>query len=309
MNNENILIIGGLGFIGSNLIENLLAENKRNKIIVFDFYGSINQFNEEIEIIYGDFNDVKSLEPIFQKYKIHKVIHLVSATVPFTSNLNIVYDIQANLIPTINLLHLMVNYKVPNLIFFSSGGSIYGVTENKSVNENHPTNPISSYGMIKLTIEKYIHFFNKQYGLNYLILRVSNPYGSYQTSNKQGIINVFMRKIIRGEKIEVRGDGSAVRDYIFVKDLTKIVIQLLNLNINNTIINIGSGAGKSINEILSVFKKITNKDLNVRYTKAPLSDIPYNVLDVSKLKSIINLNCISLESGISEMHKLIIKNN
>lgn len=297
---KNILIFGGLGFIGSNIIEELLLHRDDYNIIVFDFPGKQNIFEGLIKIIYGDFNNEENLELVFNGNKIDCVIHLISTTIPASSNDNIIYDIEANLVPTIRLLKLLALYKIPEIIFFSSGGSVYGVTKDEKVDENHSVFPISSHGTIKLTIEKYIHLFQELYGVNYLILRVGNPYGPYQSSDNQGIINVFIRKMIRNEKLIVRGDGSTIRDYIYVEDLAKIVHLLISKGIRNEIINVGSGIGISINQIIDTLKKIINYQNSIEYTEMLLSDVPKIILETKKLKGMIQYQLFNIEEGIQK---------
>ncbi len=299
---KNILILGGLGFIGSNIIDLLIKDDNLYKVIVFDFPGEINSFGSKVKMVYGDFNNEKDLDAVLKNNKIDVVIHLISTTIPATSNDNIVFDIEANLVTTIRLLELLVKYKIPEIVFLSSGGTVYGLTESESVNEDHPTFPISSYGVIKLCIEKYIHLFHQIYGLNYLILRAGNAYGPHQKSNNQGIINVFLRKVINDEKLIVRGDGSAIRDYFYVKDFALIIKILIDNKIKNEIINIGTGKGVSINQILEILKKI-KPTLVVEYIDAYDSDVPKIVLDTKKLKSLVNINFCILEEGILKTYK------
>jgi UDP-glucose 4-epimerase len=305
---KNILILGGLGFIGSNLIEEFLQHEDAYSIIVFDFPGKHNPFGEKIRIIYGDFSNEESLKPVFSDNRIDIVIHLISTTVPASSNENIIYDIEANLIPTIQLLKLLSVYKIPEIIFFSSGGSVYGITKDEKVDENHSVFPVSSHGTIKITIEKYIHLFQQLYGIKYLILRVGNPYGPWQNSEKQGIINIFIRKMLRNEPLVVRGDGNAIRDYIFVKDLASIVHILISKEIHNEIINIGSGIGNSINQIIGALKKIVDNTAFIEYEEALQTDVPRVILDTKKLEKLISYPLCSIEEGIQKTYDSMIKN-
>jgi UDP-glucose 4-epimerase len=302
---RKILVLGGLGFIGSNIIEKLLSEND-NTILVFDFPGVKNPFEDKVFMYYGDFDNEEGLERIFKTHKIDIVIHLISTTVPFESNSNISYDIEANLLPSIKLLNLCVKHNVGKIIFFSSGGTVYGIVNQEKIPENHPTNPISSHGIIKLTIEKYIQLYHYLYGINFLIVRPGNAFGPYQKSEKQGVINVFLRKIIRGEKLIIRGDGESVRDYIYVKDLAWIINELINKNINNTIVNIGSGIGLSVNELLSIIKKFA-APFEFEYIVGAKEDIPRIVLNINKLASLIDINLTSNEIGILETYNQLIK--
>jgi len=295
---RNILILGGLGFIGTNLVGEFIEGSNKYNIITYDLAGKTNRFGNRIRLINDDFQNERSLEKLLSETPFDVVIHLISTTIPASSNEKITYDIEANLIPTVNLLKLLAKYKIPEIVFFSSGGSVYGTTEEEKVNELHQTYPISSHGTIKLTIEKYIHLFQELYGVNYLILRVGNPYGPFQTSDNQGIINVFIRKILRDEKLVVRGDGSAIRDYIYVKDLAKIVRLLLEAGISNEILNVGSGEGTSIRQIISILDNLSGRRNRVENEDPMLSDVPKIVLDTTKLNNLIKIDLCPLEEGI-----------
>ncbi|TAE04305.1 MAG: NAD-dependent epimerase/dehydratase family protein [Bacteroidetes bacterium] len=293
---KNILILGGFGFIGSNLIEDFLKNGNFN-VIVFEFRGLINRFANQIKVYYGDFNKEEDIEIVFQENQIDIVIHLISTTVPATSNDNVSYDINSNLIGTIKLLNIMLKYGVKRIIFPSSGGTVYGQIAGDSAKENDPTNPISSHGITKLSIEKYLLLYQHLHGLEYLILRVSNPFGMYHSSQKQGFINVVLKKIIKNEKIVVWGDGSAVRDYMYIKDLTFILTKIIENDIKNQIINIGSGVGVSIKEILNLLQNIV-PNIEIVYESARNFDIPKIVLNVDKLKSMLDFSLTDLEKAI-----------
>lgn len=141
------------------------------------------------------------------------VFHLASTTLPKTSNDDPGYDVRSNVVDTIQLLEACVDAGVRKVIFASSGGTVYGVPERLPIKEDHPTNPISSYGIVKLTIEKYLGLFHYLYGLDYAALRISNPYGPYQDpAGQQGAISVFLHRILSGQPIAIWGDGEIVRE-------------------------------------------------------------------------------------------------
>ena len=253
---KKILILGGFGFIGTNLTEELLKRGDFN-IVIFEAKDVTIQnpdLLKYITVYYGDFNNEKDYEIIFQENQINCVIHLIGMNVPLLSNENIMYDINFNLINTIKLLNIIRQYKVKKVVFLSSGGTVYGILKNEH-KESYPTNPISSYGILKLTIEKYFYLYNYLYEINYLILRPSNPYGKYHKNSQQGLINVILKKILNGETVKIWGDGLIIRDFIYIKDLVRIIVDLIEKNIQNEIINIGSNKGYSINNILNIIKK------------------------------------------------------
>jgi len=196
----------------------------------------------------------------------------------------------------------MVKYNCKNIIFLSSGGTVYGHPDNMSKKkESDSKNPISSYGIIKLTIEKYLYLFNYLYGLNYLILRASNPFGEYHNNLKQGLIDVILKKVLNREIVEIWGDGTVVRDYIYIKDLVKIIVDLIEKEIQNEIINIGSGRGYSINNIIKIIQNEIG-NFHLEYKDARQVDIPYIVLNINKLEKFIDINLTSIEDGIKRTY-------
>ncbi len=307
---KKVLILGGFGFIGTSLTEELL--NRGNyKIIIFEAKKVIIQNPDilnSVKVYYGDFHNEKDYEIIFKENKIDLVIHLIGTTVPSISNENIIYDIHSNLINTIKLLNIVNRYKIKKIVFLSSGGTVYGISKNKR-KESDPTTPICSYGIMKLTVEKYLYLYNYLYGINFLILRPSNPFGEYHTSTQQGLINVVLEKILNGEPIEIWGDGSVVRDYIYIKDFVRILVDLIEKDIKNEIINIGSGRGYSINEVLTIIKKEIG-NFPLEYVEARKVDVPYLVLNIDKLRTCFGINLMSFEDGIKKTYNwLKIKSN
>ena len=299
---KKILILGGFGFIGTNLTEELLKRSNY-EIFIFEAKNVIIQNPDllsDVKVYYGDFHNEKEYEIIFKENKIDVVIHLISTTVPSISNENIIYDIHSNLVNTIKLLNIMKQYQIKNIVFPSSGGTIYGISKEEH-KEFDPTTPICSYGIMKLTTEKYLYLYNYLYGINYLILRLSNPFGKYHRNIQQGLINVVLEKILNGESIEIWGDGSVVRDYIYIKDIVRIMVDLIEKNVQNEIINIGYGRGYSINEILTIIREEIG-DLSLKYVEERKVDVPYLILNIDKLRTFIDINLIGIEEGIKKTY-------
>lgn len=294
---KNILLLGGFGFIGSNLIEELIKTDFYN-IIVFEFKSIIQQFADYVTVYQGNFDNRENLEEIFKNHKIDIVVHLISTTIPATSNDEILYDINSNLISTLHLLDVMLKYDTKRIVFLSSGGTIYGDNKGQKALETHPTNPICSYGIIKLAIENYLLLYNRLQNLEYLILRISNPYGEFHNSDKQGIINVVIKNILQNKKIIVWGDGSIVRDYIYVKDLAKIIIRLFEKNIYNQTINIGRGEGYSVNQVLEYILEI-QPNFEIEYKQSRKCDIQKIILNTDKLNSLLTFGFTNLKTGIT----------
>ncbi|MFD2145288.1 NAD-dependent epimerase/dehydratase family protein [Mucilaginibacter antarcticus] len=305
MKTKHILVLGGNGFIGVNLV-NRLIQNRDTVVIVFGLgVGD----NKSVKYVQGDFNSQQALENVFTTYSIDTVVHLISSTSPADPDgLGMIHDINSNLTTTIQLLNLMKKYQVRNLVFASSGGTVYGVDKNADPevsfthSENDFNNPISSHGIVKLTIEKYIYLYSYHFGIKFLILRISNPFGENHFSLSHGLINVALKNIINGEKIEVWGDGSVVRDYIYIKDCVDIILNLLDRNIVNQIINVGSGQGYSISEVLNVIKQVTG-GFDISYYPSRKFDVPKIVLDITKLQSLIPFTPTNILQGVKNTYE------
>lgn len=296
---KTILIIGGFGFIGSNILDRFLASGNY-RVIVFEFMNVVpkrKSHAEEAKVYYGDFNNAKDLEQVFAENSIDIVMHLISTTVPASSNANIVFDIQTNLVDTVRLLELMKQFKVGKLAYLSSGGTVYGEPQTLPIKEGDPTNPICSYGITKLAIEKYLHLFQYLHGIQYLILRPSNPYGPYHTSTKQGLINVMLRKIIAGEPITIWGDGHIVRDYMYVSDLAEAAYRMIDGERWGNIVNVGFGKGYSIRDLLAIMKRAFPA-MEVVYQPSRSFDIENLVLDTDRMNSLCDVPVTGLEEGI-----------
>ena len=273
------LILGGNGFIGTHVVERLLAEG--GHVRVYD--RADNRFlgrQPQVEYIYGEMGNRGLIRAALTDIDV--VCHLASTTVPGTSNDDPAFDVQTNVVDTIRLLEACVTAGVKRVVFLSSGGTIYGLPERLPIPESHPLNPISSYGIAKLAIEKYLAMFHHLHGLDYRVLRPANAYGERQNPlGQQGLVGVFLGKIARGEPIVVWGDGSVTRDYVYVADIAEAIYQALTTTAPARIFNIGNGAGVSVNEMLSRLKAVVGRELDVRYTGARGFDVPASVLDIS----------------------------
>ncbi|KKQ33959.1 MAG: NAD dependent epimerase/dehydratase family protein [Candidatus Nomurabacteria bacterium GW2011_GWB1_37_5] len=317
-NKKNILILGGFGFIGKNLIEDFLKTNTYS-LSILDLPGTsfgdpVVDDGGRLKIYHGNFSDRDLLRKIFTENNIDIVIHLVSTTIPATSNADIIYDIHSNLEGTISILEEMRKASVLKIVYFSSGGTVYGSGtdehKNRGFRESDQTNPISSYGIMKLAIEKYLELYRYLFGINYLILRESNPYGPYHNSDKQGFINVILKTILSEKPVTIWGDGSVIRDFIYVKDTGRVLIDLLDRNIWNRIFNLGSGQGYSINEILEIIKKEVG-DFEIKYESTRSFDVPRAVLDISELSKTTPVanNLTGIKEGILLTYKWLNRNN
>ncbi len=271
------VIVGGNGFIGSHIVDSLLEDDWRVTVLdrVMERYRPP---LPGVDYILGELGNRGLLRAILPDADV--VFHLASTTTPQSSNEAPAFDIQSNLVETIGLLDECVQAQVKKIIFFSSGGTVYGVPRSVPVAEDDPTYPISSYGIVKLATERYLHLYRHLHGLSYTILRPSNPIGKRQNPlGQQGVVAVFLGRVAQGLPIVVWGDGKVVRDYIDISDLANAAKKAAITMTVNTVFNIGSGRGLSLNELIEVIRSVVKQPVHVNYLPARLSDVPTIVLD------------------------------
>lgn len=278
----NYLLLGGGGFQGGHLCRGLAARG--DHVRVFSKSGANASLLSDrlpcIEWVTGDFEDPFAVERALQGVDV--VFHMISTTLPKTSNENPVHDVMTNIVPTLRLLDMARQQGVKKIIYFSSGGTVYGVPNATPIPEDHPSLPICSYGIHKRTVEQYLHLYQVLYGLDYGVMRISNPYGPNQGLGRgQGAVAVFLDKLMRGEQIEIWGDGSIVRDYIHVSDVVEAALSLVEYQGPHKVFNIGSGEGKSLTTLITEISDLLACEPNVTYLPARSLDVPSNVLDIS----------------------------
>ena len=277
---KSCIIYGGAGFIGSHIADDLLAKNF--KVTIFDKLNAskknVKHIIDKIDFIEGDFNNKVDINKSLRDKDY--VVHLVSSTLPADSNLNPFYDVESNLISSLHLLEGCVKNNIKKVIFISSGGTVYGNPVKLPIKEVHPTNPLNSYGIIKLSIEKYLALYKNIKGLDYKILRFSNPFGERQNPKlAQGLISHLLYRVKNGIPIEIWGDGKTVRDYFYIKDGAKSIYKSIIDNTKNYIYNISSSKGLSINQILEKFRRVLKLEFKVKYLEGRKFDVKSNILD------------------------------
>lgn len=297
---KNVFLIGGAGFIGSSIAKQFLADGW--KISVFDLEGSntsrLEPIRSKIKMYYGELIQTDLIRSILVNDSINVVLHLASSLIPSSNDEDYIRDLNATIIPTIKLLPVLSELKI-KIVFFSSGGAVYGKKNNGFFSETDKLNPISYYGQSKLYLEESIKFENRKSNLQYLILRPSNPYGIGQNLfGKQGLIATCIDNILNKKKIEIWGDGNIIRDYIYIDDFVKIILKAVCKAKVNQTYNIGSGFGNSVNEVLEVLKRIANHKVEIIYLEGRKVDVPSLILNTDKIKRQIEYECTPLEKGI-----------
>jgi UDP-glucose 4-epimerase len=278
------LVLGGGGFIGSHVVDALLERGHR--VRVFE-RPRVPQYRpcdgESLEWLEGDFQNSAIVSDAVRG--VDAIVHLVSTTLPKTSNDDPEFDVQSNVIGTLRLLRFAVEAGVRKVVFISSGGTVYGVPVTIPIPETHPTEPRVSYAIGKLAVEKYLAVFEQQHGLGYAVLRVANPYGPRQRVDMaQGAVAVFVDAALSQRSVEIWGDGSVVRDYVHVADVARAFVLALEYGGSERIFNIGSGQGHSLNDLLNVIERAVGHPVPRRFLPARAIDVPSNVLDIARAR-------------------------
>lgn len=300
-----IVVMGGLGFIGSHLSRALLQNGCRVRI--FDkLYASrdlIHDIEQNVEIIEGD---VERVEDVLQCLKGADIaINLIHTTVPGSSMQDPVHDVESNVVSCARWLSRLNETRLKRLIYISSGGTIYGVPLYNPITEDHPTEPMCSYGITKLAIEKYTAMYAKLHGVEYRICRPSNVYGEGQRLHiGQGVIGVFLDRALQGKPIEIWGDGTNKRDYMYIRDLVNGLIELINHQGEGRVFNMSTGIGYSLNDIISIMNKYFSLPIKVQYVRSRGFDVKDNILDSGLYRSETSWEPgVSIHEGIHRVYE------
>ncbi|TAL88415.1 MAG: NAD-dependent epimerase/dehydratase family protein [Rhodanobacter sp.] len=295
-----VVIFGGGGFIGSAITDRLLKDGhsvrifERPRVTPYRTFSS----TEHVEWLTGDLLSTHDVTEAIDGVDV--VVHLVSTTLPKSSNDDPIYDVQSNLVATLQMLTLMVQKKIPKIVFISSGGTVYGTPEYLPIDERHPTEPRVSYGITKLAIEKYLLMYQRMHGLKAVILRVANPYGERQRiETAQGAVGVFLHRALKHEAIDIWGDGSVTRDYIYIGDVANAFALAVQYDGMQSVFNISSGHGTSLNELLGVLERALGYCVVRNYVPGRTFDVPTSILACELAKTELGWSpSVGLEDGV-----------
>lgn len=296
------MIFGGGGFIGAAISDRLLKDGHHLRIFERPRVPPYREFSadESVEWITGDLMSIHEVTEALDGVDV--VLHLVSTTLPKTSNDDPIYDVQTNLVATLQMLNAMVTKKVGKVVFISSGGTVYGAPKYLPIDESHPTEPQVSYGVTKLAIEKYLLLYQHLHGIKANILRVTNPYGERQRiETAQGAVGVFLSRTLQDKPLDIWGDGSVTRDYIYVADVAEAFAKAVMYDGQKSVFNISSGVGTSLNELIAVLERVTGKPIPRNYSPGRPFDVLTSVLDNTLAKQELGWQPhTSLEEGIAK---------
>jgi UDP-glucose 4-epimerase len=284
-NPMNILITGGAGFIASNIADAYLAAG--HSVTIIDNLSSGNKKNlpKPAKFYQIDLRSATEVEKVFAESKFDIVNHHAAQIDVRKSVANPVFDAEVNIIGIINLLELCRKYPIQKFIFASTGGAIYGEGIQLPADESHPVNPECPYAVAKRTAELYIELYSRLHKLNYLILRYPNVYGPRQNPKGEAGVNaIFIGQMLQGKTPTIYGDGTQVRDYLFVGDVVQANLIALTHTKNGTF-NLGWGIGTSVNEIYQQLQKIIGFPNSVNYAPARAGEIQRIYLNSQKAQT------------------------
>lgn len=296
------LVLGANGFIGSHLADELAANQHHVRAFGRFTTTESHRFlaHNNIEVMRGDFLNRHDLHNAVDG--MDYVFHFISTTTPVSADDDPHIDAETNIRMGIELFEACVAHKVKKVIFASSGGAIYGETKQEiPIAENVNPQPVSPYAIGKLTIEHYLRYYQKKHGLDSVTFRISNAYGErYSLLSRQGVIPIFLHHILQDKPITIFGDGTMVRDYIYVKDLAKLIVHAYQYA-TQPVYNLGSGKGISLHELLDTIKKITQKPVKIHNVSKPATFIEKIILDNKLYTQEFNmLPTTCLETGIQK---------
>ena len=295
-----ILVTGGAGFIGSNIVDAYLAQGHEVFVVDDLSSGNLENLAPAAKFFKIDVRDPE-IEKIFRENKFDVVNHLAAQMDVRRSVADPLFDASVNILGTLNLLENSVRHGVKKIIFSSTGGAIYGEQDYFPADEQHPTRPVSPYGIAKLSVEKYLFFYNVVHGLGYCVLRYANVYGPRQNPHGEaGVVAIFTSKLLSGEKPVINGEGKQTRDYTFVGDVVRANVLALGYD-KPDIFNIGTGKETDVNALFGHLKRLTGSSAAETHGPAKQGEQMRSVVESSKASRILGWHPdVTLEDGLRQ---------
>lgn len=279
-----ILVTGGAGFIGSNLADAFIEDG--HQVVVVDnlYMGRMTNLHPDVKFYLMDIRAAE-IEKVFETEEIDLVYHQAAQMDVRASVEDPLFDASVNISGSLNLLQNSVKYKVKKFLFASTGGAIYGEQDYFPADEDHPTRPCSPYGITKLTVEKYLNYYQQVFGLNYTILRYANVYGPRQNPHGEaGVVAIFIQMMMAGGQPIINGDGKQTRDYVYVKDVVRANLLVLE-NGDNEIFNVGTGLESDVNQIFRGLNEFCGNKTPEKHGPAKEGEQMRSVVSYAKIKS------------------------
>lgn len=300
----NVCVTGGAGFIGSHLVDRLIKEGHRVQVIDNLSSGLRKFVNPKAEFVELDIRDAKILD-VFQDFQPDYVFHEAAQTVVGESMVNPTEDCDINLMGLLNLLQASVKVGVKKFLMPSSA-AVYGDLETLPLTEELQGIPRSCYGLTKLTTEGYLRIYEESFGLPYICYRYANVYGPRQGNGGEGgVISIFCEQVAKGETLVVYGDGTQTRDFVYVDDVVEANILGLRDDVTG-IINVSTGTGISLNDLMNTLEEITNTKINREYQEPRIGDIKHSLLSTEKASQVLGYTPMwSLRDGLEKTYHYV----
>lgn len=295
-----ILVTGGAGFIGSHIVDALIAQGHEVAVMDNLITGRKENLNAQAKFYHVDIRD-QEIENIFQRERFEVVYHQAAQMDVRKSVADPRYDAEVNILGTLNLLQQAQKTGVKKFIFASTGGAIYGEQVQFPAGEEHPTWPASPYGITKLACEKYIVFFGQNYGINYALLRYANVYGPRQSPHGEaGVVAIFTSRMLSGEQPVINGDGKQTRDYVYVGDVVAANLRALDYP-QNDYFNVGTGIETDVNELFRILNRATGNRVKELHGAAKAGEQLRSVLSYDKAARLLDWRPkVALEQGLTQ---------
>lgn len=296
-----ILVTGGAGFIGSHVVDLLVAQGYEVVILDDLSTGRASNLNSAAKFYQMDIRSPQ-VRDVFEAEKPDYVSHHAAQMDVRRSVAQPLFDADINILGSINLIECAKEFKIKRFIYISTGGAVYGEPEKLPCDETHPINPICQYGASKHTVEHYLYMYHMNYGLDYTVLRYPNVFGPRQDPHGEaGVVAIFTGKMLAGEPVMINGDGDQTRDFVYVGDCARANHLALTTDHQPGIYNLGWGRPTSINEICSVLVNITGYTLPIQYGPAKVGETRHIYLDASKAKKDLEwAPTVTLEEGLEK---------
>jgi len=302
---ETALVTGGAGFIGSYVVDSLILRGLN--VVVIDNLSTgqkENLLHKDVVFIEDEITNKETINHLFELHKPKYIFHLAAQISVSKSVREPLFDAEANITGTLNLLEAAKKYKAEKFIFSSTGGAMYGdKPEAIPTRESSPEKPAAPYGISKLADERYLDFYYREYGLNYTILRYANVYGPRQNPyGEAGVVAIFTEKMIKNEPVTINGDGKYIRDYVYVEDVANANMLAMD-NGKESIYNISTGKGTDVVELFQLAERINHYNLEAQYGPERPGDLRKSILDATKAEEELNWKPhFSLDQGLIQTH-------
>ncbi len=295
----HIIVLGGNGFIGSHFVKHAVGAGHR--VTVVDLMPTLrHRHGMAFDFWPGGTADLANATDLLRSAD--AIVHCAYSTVPATANADPARDITDNLVPLVALLEAMDAAGLQRIVYLSSGGAVYGRPRMMPIPEDHSLDPISAYGVTKVASEKYLGMYAENRGLRPVVLRPANPYGVDQGKvGLLGAVTTFLNLLATGETATIWGDGSIVRDFVHVDDMSRLILAAVEQDVPG-VYNCGSGSGCSLNALVDTIEMVTGRRLPLRHEPARGFDPPEIILDITAARTAFGWQPqVSIEEGIRDV--------